>query len=105
MKRNNRLEALAETPEQLLETLRQLVAETEQLVADASEPAAEKMADIRARIGRANDSLQEFYSTYRQKIIDGARRADETIRMHPYESLAVSLGLGVVLGALLRRSR
>lgn len=105
MKRNDRSDTLADTPERLLETLRQLVAETEQLVAGAVEHDAEKMDDIRARIDRANESLQEFYRTSRQKFIAGARRADETIRSHPYESLALSLGFGVLLGALLRRSK
>jgi ElaB/YqjD/DUF883 family membrane-anchored ribosome-binding protein len=104
--KNNRTTPLeAETPAQLLETLRQLVAETEQLLDNAGEHAGEKLNDLRTRIDRANQSLQKFYGTARQKLIAGARRADETIRAHPYESLAVSLGVGVILGALLRRSR
>ncbi|HZP59863.1 MAG TPA: hypothetical protein VFB27_06020 [Opitutaceae bacterium] len=105
MKRNNRSETLADTPEQLLETLRQLVAETEQLLSDASGPAMDKVEDIRSRISDASESLQEFYGSARQRLIAGARRTDETIREHPYESLAVSLGLGLLLGVLLRRSK
>jgi ElaB/YqjD/DUF883 family membrane-anchored ribosome-binding protein len=104
--KNNRSNALeAETPAQLLETLRQLVSETEQLLDNAGEHAGEKISDLRARIGHASESLQEFYGTARQKIIAGARRANETIRAHPYESLAVTLGVGVILGAIIRRSR
>jgi len=30
--------------------------------------------------------------------------ADSAIRAHPYESLAIALGVGVLLGALLRRN-
>jgi ElaB/YqjD/DUF883 family membrane-anchored ribosome-binding protein len=104
--KNNRSNILeAETPAQLLETLHQLVVETEQLLDNAGEHAGEKLNDLRARIDRANESLHELYGTARQKIIAGARRADETIRAHPYESLAFTLGFGVILGALLRRSR
>jgi ElaB/YqjD/DUF883 family membrane-anchored ribosome-binding protein len=104
--KNNRSNALeAETPAQLLETLRQLVAETEQLLDNAGEHAGEKISELRERINRAGDSVHEFYGTARQKVIAGARRADETIRAHPYESLAVTLGVGVILGALIRRSR
>jgi len=40
--------------------------------------------------------LREFRDSTRQKIIAGARRADKTIRSHPYESLAVSLGFGLI---------
>jgi ElaB/YqjD/DUF883 family membrane-anchored ribosome-binding protein len=104
--KNNRSDALeAETPAQLLETLRQLVVETEQLLDNAGEHAGEKISELRERIDRASDSVHEFYGTARQKIIAGARRADETIRTHPYESLAVTLGVGVILGAFIRRSR
>jgi len=103
--KNNRSETLAtETPQELLEILRQLVSETEHLLAEAGGQAEEKMEDLRARIDHASELLREFRDSTRQKIIAGARRADETIRSHPYESLAVSLGFGVLLGALLRRS-
>jgi ElaB/YqjD/DUF883 family membrane-anchored ribosome-binding protein len=104
--KNNRSNVLeAETPAQLLETLRQLVVETEQLLDNAGEHAGEKITELRARIDRASDSLHEFYGTARRKIIASARRADETIRAHPYESLAATLGVGVLLGLLIRRSR
>jgi ElaB/YqjD/DUF883 family membrane-anchored ribosome-binding protein len=104
--KNNRSEILtAETPEQLLETLLQLVSEAEQLLAETGEHAGEKLEDLRARISNANESLREFYGTARQKISAGARRADKAIRSHPYEALALTLGIGVLLGALLRRSK
>jgi ElaB/YqjD/DUF883 family membrane-anchored ribosome-binding protein len=104
--KNNRSDALeAETPAQLLETLRQLVVETEQLLDNAGEHAGEKISELRERINRANDSVHELHGTAWRKIIAGARRADETIRAHPYGSLAVTLGVSVILGAFIRRSR
>ena len=39
-----------------------------------------------------------------RKVVAGARATDETIRAHPYESLAIALGVGVLLGALIRRN-
>ena len=104
--KNNRSDALeAETPAQLLETLRQLVVETEQLLDNAGEHAGDKISELRERVERAGGSVREFYGTARQKILSGARRADETIRARPYESLAVTLGIGVLIGALIRRSK
>ena len=32
-----------------------------------------------------------------------ARKADQTIRAHPYESVGVAFGIGVLLGLALRR--
>jgi ElaB/YqjD/DUF883 family membrane-anchored ribosome-binding protein len=49
------------------------------------------------------DKLNDYYGTAKEKVVAGARRTDETIRSHPYESLAVALGVGVLVGALIRR--
>ncbi|MDE3084657.1 MAG: DUF883 domain-containing protein [Verrucomicrobiota bacterium] len=103
--KNNRSRTFSlETPEQLLETLRHLVSETEKLLGDTSEQAEEKMEDIRSRIENARESFAEFFDGTKEKLSSGVRQADETIRSHPYESLAVILGIGVLLGALIRRS-
>lgn len=102
MKRNHA--ATADSPEQLVTSLRTLLAEAEQLVGDsAGAYAGEKAEEMKSRLEEAQAHLQEFYNSTRQKVVAGARQADETIRAHPYESLAVALGVGVLLGALLRR--
>jgi ElaB/YqjD/DUF883 family membrane-anchored ribosome-binding protein len=38
-------------------------------------------------------------------VVAGARCTDATIREHPYQSLALALGVGVIAGALLSRRR
>lgn len=94
-----------ETPEQLVDNLRNLLSEAERMVvSSAGEHSAEKIDELRAGIAQAQARLQELYGTAREKITTGAKHADETIRTHPYESLAVALGVGVMLGALLRRN-
>jgi ElaB/YqjD/DUF883 family membrane-anchored ribosome-binding protein len=60
---------------------------------------------MRARFGQLQDKMSDLYGDARRRVITGAKATDETIRSHPYESLAVTFGLGVVLGALLRRGR
>jgi ElaB/YqjD/DUF883 family membrane-anchored ribosome-binding protein len=103
MKRNHAF--TPESPEQLLTSLRSLLAEAEQLLSDsAGEFVGEKAEEMKSRLEQAQINLQEFYNSTRKKVVTGARRADETIRTHPYESLAVALGVGVLLGALLRRN-
>lgn len=39
----------------------------------------------------------------KQQALAGARATDRVIRQYPYQSLAVVFGLGVLLGALLKR--
>ncbi len=95
----------AETPEQLVTHLRGLLTEAEQLIGDsAGEYVGEKAAVLRERFGAAQERLQELYSATRDKVVDGAKTADKAIRAHPYESLAVALGVGVLIGALVRRN-
>lgn len=94
----------SESPEQLVSNLRTLLSEAERMVGNsAGEPAADKIEELRAGIANAQARIQELYGTAREKITTGAKHADEAIRSHPYESLAVALGVGVLLGALLRR--
>jgi ElaB/YqjD/DUF883 family membrane-anchored ribosome-binding protein len=93
-----------ESPEQLLQDLRDLVAEAEKtLAASISEHAEDQLDDLRSRLNNARSKLASFYNGARLQVAAGAKRADETIRSHPYESLGVALGLGLLLGALLRR--
>lgn len=94
-----------ESPEQLVANLRSLLSQAEHMMADSSgEHSGERIDQLRAAMAQAQARLQAFYGTAREKIILGAKRTDETIRSHPYESLAVALGVGVLLGALLRRN-
>lgn len=90
--------------EQLLENLRSLIAEAEAAIGgDLAEKSQETLADLRERLQSGLDSLNGYYSQAKRQVAEGARRTDETIRAHPYESLAVALGVGVLIGALVRR--
>jgi ElaB/YqjD/DUF883 family membrane-anchored ribosome-binding protein len=93
------------SPEELVSHLRGLLEEAEKLVGDsAGEYASGKMEEIQERLHAAQERMQEMYGVARDKVAYGARQADRTIRSHPYESLAVALGVGVLLGAFLRRN-
>jgi len=95
----------AQTPDALLNDLRALVSEAEGLMGgDITDQAREKMELLRERFSEAQERLSDLYTTAKDKVTDGARRTDETIRSHPYEALAIALGIGVLLGALLRRN-
>jgi ElaB/YqjD/DUF883 family membrane-anchored ribosome-binding protein len=67
-----------------------------------TEQAGGKLADIKARLESARVKLTDAYGRARVGVAAGAKYTDETIRSHPYESLAIALGVGVLVGALLR---
>jgi ElaB/YqjD/DUF883 family membrane-anchored ribosome-binding protein len=96
--------ATAETPEQMVSHLRDLLGEAEKMVGgSASEYVGEKAEALRERFSDAQERLSELYHAAQEKVVDSAKTADKTIRAHPYESIAIALGVGVLVGALLRR--
>jgi ElaB/YqjD/DUF883 family membrane-anchored ribosome-binding protein len=104
---NHRTEMHTESPEQLIKNIQKLMEEVEATIAKSSDGSAaaagDKLAALQDRFSDAKTKLQGYYKVAKQRIVDGAQTADDTIRSHPYESLAIALGVGVLLGALLRR--
>lgn len=97
--------AAAESPEQIMENLRTLIAEAEKtLGAEFTEGAEHSLGELRDRLAETKQKAEHYLSVARDKVVHGAKQADATIRAHPYESLAVALGVGVLIGALIRRN-
>jgi ElaB/YqjD/DUF883 family membrane-anchored ribosome-binding protein len=92
------------SPEQILNELRSLLSEAEEVVADTAREGREAAtAALRNRFAAAQEQLGELYADARSKVVAGVKYTDATIRDHPYTSLAVALGAGVIAGALLTR--
>ena len=89
--------------------LRNLAADTEQLLRataqDASQAASEARARVEAALIRAKATCAQLTERGLEQAAGAARRVDDVVRTRPYESLAVALGIGVLLGALLSRRR
>ncbi|ACB74526.1 DUF883 family protein [Opitutus terrae] len=84
--------------------LKKLLAEAHTLVADASsEKPADAIRALQARLATGRARLGELYAGARDKVTAGAKGTDEAIRAHPYRSLAIAAGLGMLLGALIAR--
>jgi ElaB/YqjD/DUF883 family membrane-anchored ribosome-binding protein len=94
----------AQTPEELLNDLRTLVSDAELMLNDsagAGTPAT--FATLRARCSAAQTKLRDLYTGTKAGITAGLKSTDDTIRAHPYESLALALGAGLLVGAVLTR--
>ena len=103
--KNRHDSAATETPEQLVEHISRLMSEAEAMIAGpVTEGATSKLAEMKEKLEAARDQLTEVYGRARKGVVAGAKYTDETIRAHPYQSLAIALGVGVLLGALIRRS-
>jgi ElaB/YqjD/DUF883 family membrane-anchored ribosome-binding protein len=92
------------TPKELLTELQALVSEAESMMADSvSEHSAEALSNLRARFGAAQERMGEYYETAKKKVVAGAKCTDTAIRENPYQSLAIALGVGVLVGVLVGR--
>ena len=103
----NRNHAPAQSPEKLLNDLRTLVAEAEKMMeSSVDEHSEEALEAVRVRVEAAQERFTALYEGTKKKIADGARATDEAIRANPYQSLAIAVGVGVLVGLLLgRRSK
>ncbi len=73
------------------------------LMAATADVAGEKIAEARKRLANALESVEEIAGRVREKAVDGARATDEAVREHPYQAIAIGVGVGVLVGFLLAR--
>lgn len=94
------------TPRELLNELHALVDEAEQLMGDSiAAHGTDTISALRARYTAAQERMSELYACARQRAVTGARCTDAAIREHPYRSLALAAGAGLLAGLLLGRRR
>jgi ElaB/YqjD/DUF883 family membrane-anchored ribosome-binding protein len=100
----NRNESTAQTPQDLLDDLHALVAEAEKMISDGvSEKSDDIISALRSRFESARERVADNYTSARKKVVAGAKSTDEAIRSNPYQSLAIALGAGLVVGLLVGR--
>ena len=49
------------------------------------------------------DECQSMLKAAQQKAVDSAKAADRFVRGYPYQAMGIALGLGVLVGILVRR--
>jgi ElaB/YqjD/DUF883 family membrane-anchored ribosome-binding protein len=66
------------------------------LMAATADVAGEKVGEARKRLAAALESVKD-------KAVQGAKAVDEAVHEHPYQAIAIGVGVGAVLGYLLAR--
>ena len=65
--------------------------------------AGEKVTEARQRLNAALERSREMYGRVREKAVEGARVTDEAVHKHPYQAIAIGVGVGAMLGYLISR--
>ena len=89
--------------EKLMTDLKVVTRDAEAILQATAGQAGEKMSELRARLSTALDSAKETGHRLQEKAVAGAKAADKTIREHPYESMGVAFGVGLLIGVLVSR--
>jgi ElaB/YqjD/DUF883 family membrane-anchored ribosome-binding protein len=80
-----------------------LLEDAQALLSATAHVAEEKVIEARKRLSAAIDKGKEAWNTVQEKAVAGAKVTDQVIRENPYKAMFVALGVGAVIGYLLRR--
>jgi|SRR6187399_3251544 ElaB/YqjD/DUF883 family membrane-anchored ribosome-binding protein len=89
--------------QKLMKDLKVLSRDAEAILHATAGQAGDKLGDLRDRLSGALESAKDTCRRIEEKAIAGARAADETIREHPYESIGIAFGVGLLIGVLVSR--
>jgi ElaB/YqjD/DUF883 family membrane-anchored ribosome-binding protein len=80
-----------------------LMEDAQELLAATAHVAEEKVIEARKRLTAAIQKGRETWNRVQEKAVAGAKATDQVIRDNPYKALGVALGVGAIIGYLLRR--
>jgi ElaB/YqjD/DUF883 family membrane-anchored ribosome-binding protein len=88
------------TKEKLIEDLTTLMNDAEELVKATGGHLADKSrAELAATLERVKAGCRKLEG----RVVAGAKQADRVIREHPYQSIGVAFGVGLLVGVLVSR--
>lgn len=92
-----------EANERLATDIKLLARDAEELLRATAGEAGEKIKEVRERLSKALESARSTYEDLQDQTAETAKAADQAIREHPYESIAVAFGVGALIGLLFGR--
>ena len=87
----------------LVSELKTVTKDAEELLKTVSGEKGNGSHEIRMRLSSAIETAKATYRRLEEKAVAGAKATDKVIREHPYESLGVAFGLGLLVGVLVTR--
>lgn len=92
---------------QVMADLHNLTQDAEELMKATAGDASEKAKEARNRVAAAVQRAKASYLHLQEQTVASAKaaakKADVVIRDHPYESIGIAFGLGLLIGVLVTR--
>jgi len=93
-----------EANQRLVSDLKLVMRDAEDLFDATADAAGEKVKDVRNRLAKALESGKASCSLAQERAVQAAKATDQVIREHPYESIGIAFGVGLLIGVLASRS-
>ena len=87
----------------LVQDFKTVVHDAESLVKATAGDLGEKAREARGRLTASLESAKASFHQLEEKAIAGAKATDKVIREHPYESIGIAFGVGLLIGVLVTR--
>ena len=97
------MSAIELNTDKLVTDLKRIVSESEELLHATKDAVGEKAQEVRKRLTDALDTAKRTCLRLEEKALDSAKAVDRTIREHPYQSIGVAFGVGLLIGVLVTR--
>ena len=92
-----------EANERVAGDLKTVVRDAEELMNATAGQAGEKVSEMRSRLAAAVESAKATCQRLEEKAAAAAKATDHVIREHPYESIGIAFGVGLLIGVLVSR--
>jgi len=89
--------------DRLVKDLKNVMEDAEDLMKAAAGEVTDKAKEARDRLVVALESARSSCVRLEEKAVARAKAADRVVREHPYQSIGVAFGLGVLIGVLVGR--
>ena len=86
--------------ERVATDLKTLTRDADDLLKATAGDLSEKAKATRERLGAALERAKATCANLQEQTVVVAKRADAVVRSHPYESIGVYFGLGLLIGVL-----
>jgi ElaB/YqjD/DUF883 family membrane-anchored ribosome-binding protein len=83
--------------------LQTLARDAEDLLKATTHDVSDKAKEARARVSAALERAKATCEQLQAKTVQAAKATDHVIREHPYESIGVAFGVGLIIGVLVGR--
>ena len=89
--------------DKLVADLKAVARDTQELLRATADQAGEKATEVRERLNAVLNSANTACQRLEARATASVESSDKLVRDHPYESIGVAFGVGVLLGLLLGR--